>query len=147
MSKKLYMQKNPTWRQPTAGELAREAELMDAAIDAQKQRQRDQPQAAVDEAEARAKPPRINQYTCTSCSGVITTIDRDHGVTPFMLACRATEGCHGTMHSHLYRVAPGLTPDHEWYKPTSLKGLTAGMRDHVEMGGLLIRKIESDGQS
>lgn len=127
MNKRLYMQKKPTWQQ----ELAAEVEALETAD------KQIQPQPR----------PRINQYTCTSCGGVITTVDRDSGVTPFMLACRAMDGCYGTMHSHLYRVAPGLTPDHEWYKPTSLKGLTPGMRDHVEMGGLLIRKIESEDAS
>lgn len=84
---------------------------------------------------------RINQYTCRTCGGVITTIDRDEGTTPMMLACRATKGCTGSMFSSMYRVAPYLTPEWEWYKPEKLpKG---EMREHVEMGGLLLRKIEA----
>lgn len=84
--------------------------------------------------------PRINQYKCRTCGGVITTIDRNAGTTPMMLACRATEGCDGTMFSAMYRVDPNLTPDWEWYKPAKLpKG---DIRDYVEAGGLLIRKIE-----
>lgn len=143
MSKKLYMQKKPTWQPLTAAEFEHVAALRSAVNDAQKQARQEQLQAAVDALEA---PPRINQYRCKECGGTITTIDRDPGVTPFMLACRATGGCNGTMLSSTYRVAPGLTPDHEWYKPDSLKGLSPGMRDHVERGGLLIRKIESEGQ-
>lgn len=84
---------------------------------------------------------RINQYTCWSCRAVITTVDRNTGVTPAMIACRVTEGCDGTMHSHRYTVDQALTPDWEWYKPAKLpKG---EMRQHVEMGGLLLRKIEA----
>ena len=82
----------------------------------------------------------INQYTCSTCGGTITTIDRNVGTTPMMLVCRATEGCYGSMHSHMYTVDQNLTPDHEWYKPAKLpKG---EMREHVQMGGLLIRRIE-----
>jgi hypothetical protein len=85
---------------------------------------------------------RINQYTCEECGGVITTIDRDQGVTPMFLNCRATEGCTGRSVSSMYRVPPGLEPDHEWYKPDKLPS-DPGMRQHVKMGGLLIRKIKS----
>lgn len=84
--------------------------------------------------------PRINQYTCWTCGGVITTIDRDKGVTPAMLACRATEGCEGTMHSHRYQVSPTLKPDHEWYKPAKLPK-DREMQQYIEMGGLVVRKI------
>lgn len=81
----------------------------------------------------------INQYTCSSCGGTITTIDRNQGTTPMMLVCRATEGCYGSMRSHGYAVDQNLTPNWEWYKPAKLpKG---EMREHVQMGGLLIRKI------
>jgi hypothetical protein len=54
---------------------------------------------------------RLNQYVCRTCGGVITTIDRDEGVTPMMLACRATTDCDGSMFSAMYRVDPNLTPD------------------------------------
>jgi len=88
-----------------------------------------------------SQPERINQYTCRTCGGVITTIDRDEGTTPMMLACRATRGCDGSMFSSMYRVAPYLTPEWEWYRPEKLpKG---EMRDYVEAGGLLLRKIEA----
>lgn len=91
--------------------------------------------------DAEPQPARINQYTCRTCGGVITTVDRDEGTTPMMLACRATQGCTGSMMSSMYRVAPYLTPVWEWYKPEKLpKG---EMREYVEMGGLLLRKIES----
>lgn len=92
------------------------------------------PKSAVSE-----KPQgRLNQYTCKTCGGVITTIDRDHGTTPMMLACRATKDCDGSMFSAMYQVESNLTPEWEWYKPVKAKGAD---REYVEMGGLLLRKI------
>lgn len=88
-----------------------------------------------------AEPGRINQYTCQTCGGEIVTIDRHEGVTPAMLACRATPGCEGSMWSHRYQVDKTLTPGWEWYMPEKLpKGV---MREHVQMGGLLLRRIEN----
>ena len=85
---------------------------------------------------------KINQYTCWTCHGEITTVDRQEGTTPAMLACRVTEGCNGTMHSHRYTCGQNLTPDYEWYKPEKLPR-NPDMRLHVEMGGLMLRKIEA----
>ncbi len=94
----------------------------------------------VEPVEPEKQPQRMNQYTCRTCGGVITTVDRDEGVTPMMLACRATKDCTGSMMSSMYRVAPYLTAGWEWYKPAKLpKG---EMRDYVESGGLMLRKIE-----
>ena len=82
---------------------------------------------------------RINQYVCDACGGVITTIDFDEGTTPFILGCRATENCGGSMFSRMYQVDQTLTPGWGWYKSKKLpKGV---MRNHVKMGGLLLRKI------
>ena len=88
-----------------------------------------------------AAPGRLNQYTCRTCGGTITTIDRHEGVTPWSLNCRATEGCDGVMQSHIYRgVDPNTTPEWEWFKPRKLpKG---PMYEHVKMGGLDLRRIE-----
>lgn len=87
---------------------------------------------------------RINQYTCEVCGGVITTIDRDEGTTPYMLRCRATHGCPGSARSAMYRVDQTLTPDHEWYRPDKPPRDPA-MRQHVELFGLLIRPIDANG--
>ena len=84
---------------------------------------------------------RINIYTCMECAKDIITVDRDKGVTPFMLACRATVGCTGKMQSHFYRVKEGLKPSFEWYKPDNLKGLDKWTMEYVEKGGLLLREI------
>lgn len=83
----------------------------------------------------------INFYTCRECGGSIITIDRDDGTTPMMLACRATLACDGTMFSSGYTCDQSLVPDHEWYKPAKLPKGEA--REYVQMGGLLIRRIES----
>jgi len=85
---------------------------------------------------------KINQYICWTCGGAITTIDRDYGVTPAMLACRATLGCKGNMHSQRYMVDQTLIPEYEWFRPHKLPR-DPGMRQHIQMGGLDIRRIES----
>ena len=92
---------------------------------------------------ASAARPRLNAYTCKECGEAIVTVDRDEGVTPMMLACRATEGCQGRSFSSFYRVDPTLTPTWEWYTPgkRELRRMSPEMRDHIERGGLALRKI------
>lgn len=85
------------------------------------------------------KDDMINQYTCPECGGVITTVHVDHGVTPMFLACRATKDCIGSMVSSMYRVDQTLQADYEWYRPKTMP-FNRGLRQHVQMGGLLIRK-------
>ena len=90
---------------------------------------------------------RINQYTCENCGGVITTIDRAEGVTPMLLVCRATPDCEaGTMTSAMYEVDQSLTPDYEWYLPSGddFRRMSKPMQEHVNMGGLVLRKILTD---
>lgn len=85
---------------------------------------------------------RKNIYTCRTCRGHIVTRDADEGVTPFMLACRATPGCQGLMHSSMYRVFDGtMAASHEWYKPDVAQVMEPGTRRHVEKGGLVLRPI------
>lgn len=90
---------------------------------------------------------RKNIYTCRTCGGKTITVDVDDGVTPFMLGCRASgnEGdCKGMAESSFYRV-PTDTPDAawEWFKPTGseYRKLSREMREHVDKGGLDLRKI------
>ncbi len=85
-----------------------------------------------------------NKYKCDRCQGEIITIDREEGVTPFAMACRATDGCHGTMTSSFYVCDQSLRAEWEWYKPARLKGLDADMRDHVEKGGLVLQRIPAN---
>jgi len=83
-----------------------------------------------------------NVYTCQECGGKIVTEDVDEGVTPFMLKCRATEGCDGNMWSAFYRCDQTLPAGFEWFMPKSLKGYNRGMKEHISKGGLDLRKKE-----
>lgn len=90
----------------------------------------------------------FNAYTCLGCRGTIVTVDRAEGVTPFMLACRATPGCGGFSQSHFYRLPADHPPaTFEWYAPSSgqRSRLSPEMRAHVDNGGLLIRAIGTSG--
>jgi hypothetical protein len=86
---------------------------------------------------------RKNIYQCQECLGIIATIDRDAGTTPFAIGCQARNGCKGTMQSAFYRVFEAIQPTFEWYKPdeVEIEKLSAGSRHHVDMGGLLLRRI------
>lgn len=88
-----------------------------------------------------------NLYRCQACGEAIVTINRVEGTTPFTLGCRATEGCTGRMTSSFYRLPPDAPePTWEWYRPGAnklrrLKRRDPATADHVERGGLLLRKI------
>ena len=81
-----------------------------------------------------------NIYTCTAGHSTVT-VDIDDGVTPFMITCQE-DGCDRTATSMFYRCDQDLEPTHEWYKPDKDAEMTQGERDHVEQGGLLLRKID-----
>jgi hypothetical protein len=86
---------------------------------------------------------KVNVYTCATCGGETVTIDVDDGVTPFMLGCRAKDGCRGMAQSSFYRPHAGRgEPAWEWYRPTpkAIRKMSPGMQKHVVMGGLDIRK-------
>jgi hypothetical protein len=88
---------------------------------------------------------KINTYTCPN-GHVTVTVDTDEGTTPMMLRCRqrASDGKHNCTEfakSAFYQCDQSLTPEYEWYKPVSLKGLSNEMKEHVKMGGLEIRKL------
>ena len=85
---------------------------------------------------------RKNAYECESCGSYIVTIDRDPGVTPFMVKC---ENCGAMAKSKFYRVQEYLSPTHEWYRPDSLAGIGTGYYDHLERGGLILRAIDGKG--
>ena len=91
------------------------------------------------------KPTR-NRYTCQKCGKWIITMDVDEGATPFMLGCRATEGCDGIMQSGFYRVRDDEGPaTFLWRKPTKAEYKTASkwMRRHFDAGGLDIYPANS----
>ena len=84
---------------------------------------------------------RKNIYICEN-GHQLRTVDRDAGVTPFLTKCLE---CGEFTRSQVYRVPQDITPTHEWYRPSSAEQaeLPSGTLEHVEMGGLLLRKIES----
>ena len=87
---------------------------------------------------------KVNIYDCQKCGGQTVTIDRDEGVTPFMLDCRATRECKGTTQSRFYTVPdPAPSPDWEWFKPSpeEARHYSDEMREHFAKGGLAIRRI------
>lgn len=72
------------------------------------------------------------------------TVDVDDGVTPFMIGCKATDGCKGMMKSSMYRVFDQtMRAGFEWYLPTSTVGMSVAMKQHTEMGGLSLREAEN----
>ena len=82
---------------------------------------------------------KLNIYTCRECGSHIVTKDVDDGVTPFLVGCKSP-GCKGLMQSSMYRVFDqAMKHSWEWYKPNSLAGLSGSEREHVRMGGLLMR--------
>lgn len=89
---------------------------------------------------------KINQYTCQKCGATITTVEEVEGTTSFMLPCMATDGCTGQMQSHVYMVDQTLEPAFEWYKPRlkDMKNRKRAFREHVALGGLLIRPLKKD---
>ncbi|GAB4042532.1 hypothetical protein GCM10028810_01730 [Spirosoma litoris] len=86
--------------------------------------------------ELNIKTERINTYTCPK-GHVRITRDVDEGTTPLNMQC----DCGLMGKSAFYRVSPWLEPTHEWYKPKHPERLNEMMREHVEAGGLLFRKI------
>lgn len=85
---------------------------------------------------------RKNIYTCDTCFDHIVTVDLEDGVTPFMLRCRATDRCKGMMRSSMYRVFDQtMKAGFEWFRPSIVALEPVGVREHVEKGGLLLRKV------
>lgn len=89
-----------------------------------------------------------NIYTCDACNGHIVTVDKDHGVTPFLIECKATAFCQGRMKSSFYRVFDqDMRADYEWYKPKAHEVIKPHLQHHVDQGGLLLRKASSTAPS
>lgn len=89
---------------------------------------------------------KINTYTCPK-GHVTVTIDSDDGVTPFKLRCRQRDddgkhNCTEMAQSAMYQCDQKLTPEFEWFRPASFKGYSPTMREHLQKGGLEIRKIK-----
>lgn len=89
----------------------------------------------------------LNRYICDSIKAhTIVTVDLTEGVTPYMIECEqcmSTRGLRMFMRSQFYRnVGAEERITHEWYKPDLLERaqLDENTRNHVEMGGLLLRR-------
>lgn len=86
---------------------------------------------------------KLNIYVCRACKGHIVTRDVDEGTTPFMTGCKATPGCRGIMQSSMYRVFDQtMAEGWQWYKPTNAEAVAPNVREHVKMGGLLLRRVD-----
>ena len=85
---------------------------------------------------------RINNYVCTKCPAVTVTEDVDEGVTPFYINCPA-EGCDGQGRSMFYQGHVASPVTFQFYRPSWFRRLFLIRieRDHVEQGGLLMRKV------
>lgn len=82
-----------------------------------------------------------NSYQCTTCRGIVFTEDAAVGVTPFMMGCRASDGCTGTMESAFYNLpeqAALVRPHYVWRKPTreEYDKMNRPMKMHIDQGGL-----------
>lgn len=90
------------------------------------------------------KKGMINRYTCENCRKSIVTVILEDGTTPAFLECEFGCDVNFKMVSSFYRIPQEMHPlepnQYEWYKPKKLKGLDPHTRQHVRMGGLLLRK-------
>ena len=88
---------------------------------------------------------RLNIYDCQKEGHETVTIDRDKGVTPFMIGCPVKD-CGGFSHSRFYTVSDDEVPTHEWYIPDQLEkeSLSSPTLEHVKKGGLLLREISAE---
>lgn len=110
--------------------------------------------------DARTQPGARNAYMCKKCHGFVVTVHVDPGVTPMFLACRVNGEpaarvedvvCDGQMVSGMYRPFSEELgePTYEWYAPDKREysRLPFRMRDHVDLGGLLLRPILTESES
>ena len=96
-----------------------------------------------------------NAYFCQKCRRAYITVDIDEGTTPMIIHCDA---CGSYAISMMYslsvvfkldlsegRYPPNeMKPDFEFYKPGQAEyaGLLPSQQEHVDNGGLLMRKRE-----
>lgn len=93
------------------------------------------------EVSGRSMKGRLNIYTCRTCRGHVVTRDIDTGVTPFLTSCAATEGCGGMMQSSMYNVFDqAMRASHIWYRPHINTLLSPATIEHLNKGGLILRR-------
>lgn len=95
---------------------------------------------------------KLNVYQCERGHPTVT-VDLDAGGTPAGMPCPHTSArgfpvvtveCGLHARSCWYRVPQDLVPTHEWYRPGDGERRTLDVHQahHVDLGGLLIRRIE-----
>lgn len=84
-----------------------------------------------------------NAYVCETCGHRTVTVNACEGVTPYLIRCRFN-CCGGTAKSQLYRISQHERPTFEWYSPEAeeRQKLDRHTLQHVEHGGLLLRRLE-----
>jgi hypothetical protein len=80
----------------------------------------------------------VNVYTCSNGHETITT-HVDGGTTPFLMQCKK-DGCLQISRSACHRVDQNRVAEWEWFRPDTMTEVPGMLREHVSMGGLLIRK-------
>lgn len=89
-----------------------------------------------------SSPNRVNCYKCNECGHITKTYNADEGVTPMFHSC---EKCNSNATSTMFNdIAPEQEPTQEWYRPTlsATSKMSAGMQDHILLGGLDVRPIK-----
>lgn len=99
----------------------------------------------------------VNVWTCDRCAGTLAAVHTADGVTPMMLACRATDGCRGRMVSAGYppppipvRVLDAVAWEWSTASTTQIKRWRREhdpMYDHARRGGLVLRRLTDDGRT
>ena len=90
---------------------------------------------------------KINVWVCDSCRKNHICRDVDHGVTPFVIRCWGP-GCKGEAVSQFYQAGDQVGPrggpleaQFEWFRPSSLQVVPESYRDHLQHGGLVMRRV------
>lgn len=94
------------------------------------------------------KEVSADRHNCYSCPNkhITKTIDIDSGTTPMFINCPV---CQQRATSTFYNdIAPEQKPTHEWFRPTleqtmKWRSKNPQMCEHILMGGLELRKIET----
>jgi hypothetical protein len=101
---------------------------------------------------------RMNVCVCDTCDQGVLCFDLHPGTTPYTVS-HATLGdpdCGGTCYSRMYSGTDAAVakaqhggPSHEWYRPSvfELGQSSRAVRDHVQMGGLLVRPYDKPGRA
>lgn len=89
-------------------------------------------------------------YICSKLHSTVTIVS-DKGVTPLVISCPI---CKGDAISKVGGVDTTITATHEWYKPTDEEikkesdgNKLAALLEHVNRGGLILRKVEREEEN